>query len=393
MKTPGRVGVAETAILAVFALASCADAAAPRGSAPRADREPAAEPYVAAPTPADVVGPSPLVSRRKPIFGRSAVPFARAAYVNDGDARTVWTAGRPTADRPAWVAVDLGLGPGRVLVTWSAAGSFDYEETDYGSPGAYRLETSASSTDGEDGAWESALVVPDVTTHGGAHVIAFAGKRWLRFVVTGTPAVSPNGVQLDELEVRDVSTGLCDAWFFMGDSITALAFGRRAPGVMGFSERVRLLHGPRQPAVLNGGVGGTSSADGARSIDGWLARSPDVHFWAIGYGTNDAAGNGTGTGPFRANLETLVRRVRAAHREPIFATIPFASDGQHAGIPLFNAVIGDLQRSYGLHPGPDLYAWFEAHPEELRDGVHPNEVGVASINRLWAESAAALYRR
>ena len=83
--------------------------------------------------------------------------------------------------------------------------------------------------------------------------------------------------------------------------------------------------------------------------------------------------------------------MRAAGRVPILATIPFASDGQHRGLPRFNEAIDDLTRANALRRGPDLYAWFAAHPEELRDGLHPNERGVASINRLWAEAVDALY--
>lgn len=98
---------------------------------------------------------------------------------------------------------------------------------------------------------------------------------------------------------------------------------------------------------------------------------------------------------FRDNMRTIVDRVRAAGRVPILATIPFASDGQHRNIPEFNRVIEELRSASSLAAGPDLYRWFAAHPDELReDGVHPNDRGVLSINRLWAEAVdAALYPR
>src|SRR5690242_1575722 len=115
-------------------------------------REVAAEPAPAPAAHAGLVAPNPLLSRGRRVTGWSPRPFARPWSVNDGDPRTAWGAGKPTADRPAWVAIDVGRGPSRVLLTWSAAGSFNYDETDYGSPGAYRIETSADSTDGADGA-------------------------------------------------------------------------------------------------------------------------------------------------------------------------------------------------------------------------------------------------
>jgi acyl-CoA thioesterase-1 len=87
----------------------------------------------------------------------------------------------------------------------------------------------------------------------------------------------------------------------------------------------------------------------------------------------------------------MIGRVRAAGRVPILATIPFASDGHHRYVPAFNAVIDDLTRANALPRGPDLYAWFALHPEELRDGIHPTDEGIASINRLWAEAVDGLY--
>ena len=57
-----------------------------------------------------------------------------------------------------------------------------------------------------------------------------------------------------------------------------------------------------------------------------------------------------------------------------------------------NAVIDRVTARNGLIPGPDLYAWFSAHPEELSlDGVHPSDAGVLSINRLWYEALTPLY--
>jgi lysophospholipase L1-like esterase len=232
-----------------------------------------------------------------------------------------------------------------------------------------------------------------VLTHAGEHGFDFTGQRWVKLVVTGAPAESPNGVQIDEIEVHDVSAGVGGVWFFMGDSITAMAFGRPPKGEPGFAARVHEEDVRAFPAVINGGVGGAKSDDGVRHVDAWLARSPDARFWGIGYGTNDAAGDEGDTSRFRANMGTIVDRVLAAGRVPILATIPFASDGHHRNIPLFNAAIDDLRRSRALPQGPDLYAWFAAHPEELADGLHPSDRGVASINRLWAGAASHLHTR
>lgn len=380
----------------VAAGASCRDAAAPRPAPPLlAPMAPAVAPP---PEPEDgargLIAPNALVSRGKHVVGKSPVYFAKAKNVVDGDHETSWDAGKPTADNPAWVAIDLGKGPTRVLFHWTAGGSFNYDETDYGSPGAYRIETSGNSTDGEDGDWKPVVSVPDVTTHGRAHSFDFAGQRWAKLVVTTAPAKSPNGVQIDEIEVHDVSTpGARDAWFFMGDSITAFAFGRPPAKELSFGERVHRAHPGHFPAVMGGGIGGHKSDEGASHIDEWLAQNPDAHFWGIQYGTNDAAGDESDTPRFRANLVKIVERARSAGRVPILATIPFAADGQHRNIPRYNEVIDELRRANQLPVGPDLYAWFLAHPEELRDGLHPDDKGIGSINRLWAEAVDPLYAR
>jgi acyl-CoA thioesterase I len=388
MRTPFPLFPCAVLLAATAAMPACRDADAEGG----ARGAPAAGVSAAGVSAAGVSAlvASPLVSRGKQVAGRSGVRFADASRVNDGDPWTIWEAGRPTPEQPAWAAIDVGRGPTRLLLTWSAAGSFNYDETDYGSPGAYRIETSADSTDGADGAWRAVARADAVDTHAGAHSFDFAGQRWVRLVVMGAPAKSPNGVQIDEIRAHDASRGVADAWFFMGDSITAFAFGRPARG-LGFAERVHRRHPAYDPAVVNGGIGGDKSDEGLRRIDAWLAKNPDARFWALEYGTNDAAGDAADTTRFRANLKGMIDRVRAAGRVTILATIPFASDGQHRHIPRFNAVIDELARAAALPRGPDLYAWFAQHPDELRDGIHPTEDGIASINRLWAEAADALY--
>lgn len=340
-----------------------------------------------------VLPPNPLVSRSKRVVGWSSLQFPHLSNINDGDYSTSWGAGRPTPEQPAWAAIDVGAGPRRLLVNWSAGGSYNYEETDYGSPGAYRIETSGDSTDGVNGTWRTVADVPHVSTHGQAHSFDFEGQRWVKLVVTETPAQSPNGVQLSEMDVHDVSSGAEDSWFFAGDSITALAFNRTPAHQPSFAAWVNRRRAEYFPAMIDGGTGGDKSDEGAARIDEWLVSNPDVHFWAIAFGTNDAAGNASDTTRFRRNVQTIVSSVRAAGRVPILATIPFASDGQHQNIPSFNRALEEVRAANALAPGPDLYGWFVTHPDELQDGVHPNDRGVVSINRLWGEAVAALYPR
>jgi acyl-CoA thioesterase-1 len=338
------------------------------------------------------LGPTPLISRGKRVVGSSSF-HPPAAVVVDGQYRTyagTWSAGTPTASSKPWVAIEIGPGPTRLILAWSASGSYNYDETDYGSPGSYRIETSSDSTNGSNGAWDTVVTAERVKTHAAEHLFAFAGKKWLRFTVTSAPAASPNGVQIDEIDVHDASAGLEDTWFFMGDSITAFAFDRQTPAHQpSFAELVHAAHADHFPLMINGGIGGDKSDEGAAHVDEWLAGCPDIKHWAIEYGTNDAAGNGTDTAHFERNIRQIVERIEGAGRVAHLAKIPYASDGQHGSVPAFNAKLDEL--GGGAPRGPDLYTWFSEHPGELRDGIHPTDAGIRSINRLWAEAMQPLY--
>jgi acyl-CoA thioesterase-1 len=340
------------------------------------------------------IRPNPLISRGRPVTA-SARFDPPATSVVDGQYKTfagTWSVGRLAPGKTAWVAIDVNVGPERLIVVWSASGSYNYNETNFGSPGSYRVETSADSTNGGNGTWRPVVHADYVSAHAAEHAFDFDGQRWVRFVVISAPAVSPNGVQIDEIDLHDASTSEDDTWFFMGDSITAFAFDRQTPVHQpSFAERVHTQHPDYFPAMINGGVGGDKSDEGLEHLDAWLAGSPDVKHWALGYGTNDAAGNAQDPSHFKQNLQAMVTRIRGAGRVPSIAKIPFASDHQHDHVSVFNDVIDEVNAANSLVPGPDLYRWFWAHPEELRDGVHPNDRGIQSINRLWADAMAPFY--
>src|SRR4030095_13580199 len=121
---------------------------------------------------------------------------------------------------------------------WEDGGTYDYKDppgtTVYGLPADYHFEVSADSTNGSDGTWTAAGT--PVSGHGvrtRAHATYFAGKSWIKMVITAAPPnESGNGVQIGEIDVHDISAtgaGLPDdTWFFMGDSITAFAYDRAA---------------------------------------------------------------------------------------------------------------------------------------------------------------------
>ncbi len=391
-------------------LSGCSVPGSPPGRESRATprAKPSAERLASAPTPVPAPAPvppphasgvprpipNPLVSRNKPAFAHSLAEYAEAKPINDGVFGTfdgAFRAGRPTPDKPAWVAIKVGGGYRRVLFVWSESGSPDYDNTTYGSPAAYSVQVSADSTNGADGSWRTVASVENNRYHSREHAFDFDGQSWVKMLLLRTPQESPGGVGLDEIEVHDLSAGGTDTWFFAGDSITAQAFRRNTEGAASFDRLVNDAVPRHRPAIINGGIGFLTAARALEHIDEWLRINPDFKYWALGYGTNDSAGNDD-TEQYAKNLQALIDRIKAQNRIPIVPRIPFAADDQHPNLPKFNEVVDRLAALNHLLPGPDLYAWFRAHPEELRDKLHPDQKGAGAINRLWWEAVRGLYQ-
>jgi len=335
--------------------------------------------------------PNPIISRGKPTASMQtgAATVVDGKYKNDS-----WQGGNPSVGSPARLAIHVGGGYSRLLLSWNAGGSYNYLETDFGSPLDYHLEVSGDSTDGSDGTWTSVADVTANTVRTRAHSFAFTGKSWVRMVVTAAPAVSPNGVQIDEIDVHDVSHGSDDTWFFMGDSITAFWADRsdQTPTHQpSFAAGINQRHPSYFPLMIDGGIGGEKSTEGVAHIDAWLALNPDCKYWGIGYGTNDSAGNTMSPTTFKANMQTIIDHIKAAGRIPVLARIPYSTDGQHDYIPAFNTAIDALTASNNLRAGPDFYTWFLAHPTELVDQIHPNDTGIRSMAKLWTDAMEGLY--
>jgi lysophospholipase L1-like esterase len=343
--------------------------------------------------------PNLIISRGAQVF---AMPNANGnAAVNGSYHNGGWGAGRPTAAAPAWIAIKLAAGPTRILVSWDDGGTYNYQDppgtTVYGLAADYYFETSSDSTNGSDGTWAMAgspITGNAVRTR--AQAIDFAGKTWVKMVITAPPPnASGNGVQIGEIDVHDISStgaGLPeDTWFFMGDSISAFAYDRRAANQPSFAAAINTATGMTyMPAMINGGIGGENTTGALARLDQVLANNPDYRFFAITYGTNDGWGN-SNTATFRSNLQMMIDKIKAAGRVPVLSRVPFSPDGNHGSLPMFNAVIDELTQTNQLQIGPDFYAHFMAHTDQLSDMVHPTADGQKEMNRLWAEAMRVVY--
>ncbi len=329
--------------------------------------------------------PAPLVSRGRKVA--ASAPGAERLVDGIYRAGPSWGGGFPSPEKPAWAAIRIGRGPTRLLVSWTSSHNHDYFEQFYGAPVDYRIETSADSTDGADGAWRTAVEVRGNPVRSRAHAVEFAGQRWVRMVVTRlADPVNPWGLYLDEIDVHDLSAGGDDVWVFLGDSIAAGVFDR-APGHRpSFSDWVARLHRGYRPAMIDAGLVRLRTPEVAARVDQVLALNPDARVVAIGIGSNDADAAMT-----RPALEALVERVRAAGKIPVVARIPFQTKYGPDYVAPKNVAVDAVVAEDRLLPGPDLYALFRRHPERLADGLHPDDRGSVEMSRLWAEAVAPLY--
>jgi acyl-CoA thioesterase-1 len=387
------------------------------GEGGRADTGPACVVTDPDKLPGRIAVSNPLISQGRPVVAGGPIAVENAEQLVDGlrsNGLSGIAFGVPTEIEPAWAAIDLGEGPSRVLLIWRDPNGGPYTAINGGAPYDYHIDTSADSTDGEDGTWNTVATVPANPVHVREHAFDFSGQRWVKLVMTRAQpkaetdagAETSYPVKLDEISVFDLSEAEdgkpSDSWLFMGDSITQGAFIASNGAAARFDEVIHAEDSDYFPAMVPAGITSELATDGVRHIteDKFLKLNPDMLHVAIGYGTNDSWGNQDPVSvKFEQTMETLVQAVLDAGRVPILARIPYACEpeagsgtpGGHRTIPEFNEIIDRLQAKYELPCGPDLYAWFAAHPEQLGDCVHPNQTGYREMNRLWAEAASVLY--
>lgn len=350
--------------------------------------------------------PNPLLSRGKTTF---SFPPGGAAVVDGNYHGGGWFAGSPSAQAPAWVAIQLGAGPTRILVQWDDGGTYNYQDPTssmvYGLPRSYGIEVSSDSSNGQDGAWTNVVTVADNAVRTRGHAIDFSGKSWVKLLITAPPTNAANGVTIGEIDVHDISAtgdGMPeDTWLFMGDSITAFAYDRAVAHQPSFAAGINALASGYFPAMINAGIGGELASGALGRLDAVLQLNPAYHFVVLGYGTNDAGGNQVPVATFKTTLQTLIDRLRADGRVPVIPHIPPSGDGNHGGIPAYNEAIDQLNTENQLRPGPDLYKYFSdtaglfvcppcAAPR-MTDNLHPNDDGLKGMNAAWTQAMRSLY--
>jgi hypothetical protein len=330
--------------------------------------------------PSGPLAPMPRISDGLPDFTSDD---SDAAAAHDGNLQSFWSTDGPL---PVWLAYDVSSLPAaqrqQVLLSFnnhSQAAYFSDPPSD-GIPIDYTIEINTGAGGGEppSAGWTVLVTETNNNVIPREHLLALAGANWVRIVVTRTQ----NGHVGLDMDLYDASAGFIDGWLIMGDSISYTSLSRwtlNLPQLLadrGVTEY--------QPFFDCAALGGTNSGDGQGVLDHALAIFAG-HFVTLNYGTND--GDPTS---YHANMTALVERILAAGKTPVVPTVPWPndSDGHRATVRMLNEQLEEIYTSHpGVMRGPDLYTYFETHPEYIGVGdVHPDGM---SVRVAWADWMAS----
>lgn len=341
------------------------------------------------------VAPSmPVVSRG--VRALASADGAGAAGAADADYASAW---HPNAIQ-SWLAYDLSGIPAAkreaVVLAWYAeTGVYDHGAVGDQTPAVpvmYAIEASAAPGGGAAPAagWVNLVTVRGNGLHSRQHALDLTGYTWVRLNIAaaGHPDLAIN------MDLHDAALGADDSWLICGSSSNAAAMDHAPRGAGTFAAQVAAALPGRFPVQENCGIGGTTSADGARLLPGWLPRFPG-RYVALTYGLNDANRAKPGAvdaESFYRSYVAMVEAVLAAGKVPIVSTVPWARTANaQANVPLLNRKLAILYATYPqIVRGPDLYAYFSTHQGLISaDDLHPSAEGMATYRRLWAERAVS----
>jgi acyl-CoA thioesterase-1 len=178
-----------------------------------------------------------------------------------------------------------------------------------------------------------------------------------------------------------------DATAAAAEPIRILAFGDSLTAGYGLAEQDTLptrladaLNKMGRPVtMINGGVSGDTTADGVSRLDWALADQPQIMILALG--ANDML-RGLDPKTTRANLDTIIRKAKAAGVEVVLAGMLAPPNLGAEYKSAYDAIYSDLAKAHNLLFMPFLLQDV-AQDSVLNqaDGIHPNGDGVAIIVR------------
>jgi lysophospholipase L1-like esterase len=207
-------------------------------------------------------------------------------------------------------------------------------------------------------------------------------------------AVASNRFGVQRGEIQAFPTG--EYYAAVGDSITRAGDGKGYEPTL--SDLLSKSKGYPN-TIANWGVDGATSAAGEKFISFTLSKIPGAKYFLVMYGTNDArlpspVASGKGKGPgdpgyrgsYKENMQRIISAIRSAGKIPCLAKVPYTSQSSidTSSIREYNEVVDELVAANNISvTPPDFFAYFQKHPDELPDGLHPNKIGYESMANLW----------
>ena len=152
----------------------------------------------------------------------------------------------------------------------------------------------------------------------------------------------------------------------------------------------------RPVTVVNAGVGGTSSNDGAASIATLLGKYPNAEYFLVNYGHNDFLHHNNSKAAFKQNIQSIITAARAAGKAVIVSkAAPVLNMGSeiNARIQEYNLAMEELAadplNGVPVSP-PDFYGYFSSHTTEYANNFEMNGVGYQSMANIWRQTLCPL---
>lgn len=196
-----------------------------------------------------------------------------------------------------------------------------------------------------------------------------------------------------------------DVYVAFGDSVTKGVGDDNLGNGEGFPPLLSAILQAPDNTVVNAGVPGDTSSDGAKKINNLLANHANATHFLIQFGTNDAREvTSVSVEAYRNNLRSILQAVIDAGKRPLLAKVPMLYRGKDSTQPpcdldspstravnqrirQYNQVIDDLVVEYDLvialgQPltAPDFYGYFKSttidlsgKSVEFSDCIHPND--------------------
>ncbi len=272
-------------------------------------------------------------------------------------------------------------------------------------------EDSLDSSDGQNGLWSPlfpVLINPLETATRLQRLDLDPGvSRWIRLHLTNASGGSLSVTNIGMYAID--AAGKNDYWLFIGASIQQ-GSARHSE----FKANVTSRWG-YDPVLFNEGYNGWMSSTLRQNLNSILARHPNATYVAVHIGGNDVTAYRPypgGAGQMYTNIVNILQTIINSNMIPVPARLSFRA---YNSDPVVDTIGNPLSETNGsgpyvtaihdpliLHYAPDfydsvhqrgsvdMYSYFLEHQSEISsDGIHLNETGKQSWNRLWSEWAGA----